>query len=246
MTRRRIVIGLVVVAAVALVISTFPSGGRVGNSQPSGPAQPIAQPPHEVPLTAANRRAINRTLDQFVPLAVRRQDPSKAFALTTSTLRGTSTPADWATGTMPVLAYPAAGHHWHGWKLDFAYPRQVELELELHPKNNSDLGLIAFSVGLKKQHGRWLVDTFTPAATFQPAGSKANIQAEPDFSPRAKASAHSGSPLSQRWQLLPILLFGAPLIAAAALGAVALVRWRVRRPAPVESLDDYYQRMHGG
>ena len=246
MTRRRLVIGAAVLAVAVLVITSLPSGDGLGHSQPSGP--PVAAPkqPTEVKLTAADRRGINRTLDEFVPLAVRREDPQKAFALTTTTLHGTARPADWKDGTMPVLAYPAAGKHWHGWKLDFAYPRQVELELELHPPDHSKLGLIAFSVGMKKQHGRWLVDTFTPAATFQPAGAKANIQAEPDFSPKAKASAHSGSPLSQRWQLLPVLVFGAPLIAAVVLGVVLLVRSRLRRPAPVESLDDYYQRLGGG
>jgi hypothetical protein len=245
MTRRRILIAAAVVGVVAVVVTSLPSGDGLGHSQPTGPPQAVPKQPTEVPLTAANRRGINRTLDEFVPLAVRREDPQKAFALTTTTLHGTAKPADWKGGTMPVLAYPAVGKHFHGWRLDFAYPRQVELELELHPPDHSKLGLIAFSVGLKKQHGRWLVDTFTPAATFQPAGTKANIQAEPDFSPKAKASPHSGSPLSQRWQLLPILLFGAPLFAAAALGVVALVRWRMRRPAPAESLDDYYQRLGG-
>ena len=245
MTRRRLAVAAAVVAVAVLVIKSLPSGDGLGHSQPRGPAQPIAQPPHEVPLTAAARRGINRTLDAFVPLAVRRQDPRQAFALTTTSFHGTARPGDWADGSMPVLAYPAAGHSWHAWKLDFAYPRQVELELELHPRDHTKVGLVAFAVGLKKHGHRWLIDTFTPVASFQATGDPANIQAEPDFSPKAKGSPAFSSRLSGTWILLPAALFGGPLVAALVIAVVMLVRSRRRRPAAAEPLDDYYQRMGG-
>jgi hypothetical protein len=148
--------------------------------------------------------------------------------------------ASWSTGSLPVMPYPVVGHHFHGWRLDFSTGSSVGLELELQPSEPSKVGLVAFSVVLQRQHGRWLVDAFAPVATFQPTGSRADIRAAPDYSPAARGSANGDQRLGQNWILLPVAVIGAPFAALLAFAPIAIWRARRRRPAPVEQLDEYY------
>ena len=196
--------------------------------------------PDDVPLSAAARRGINRTLDAFIPEAVGRDDPARAFALTTVSFRGDTTRASWSSGSLPVMPYPVAGRHFHGWRLDFSTGRAVGLELELRAADPSKVGLVAFSIVLQQQRGRWLVDAFAPVATFEPTGSRADIHGAPDYGPAARGSANGDQRLGRNWILLPLAVLGAPFVALIVCAPIAVWRSRRRRPAPVEQLDEYY------
>ena len=87
------------------------------------------------------------------------------------------------------------------------------VDLELHPVDHSKLGLVAFSIVLKQEHGRWLVVAVAPVASLQPTGSQANIQAAPDFGPAARGSAGDRSRIGQNWILLPVAVVAMPLLA---------------------------------
>ena len=231
-----------VIVAIAVLASTVRNNGT-GRQQPHGPVVPAAPIATEVPLTAAARRGINRTLDAFIPAAVRRDDPARGYALTTASFHGDGTRAGWASGTVPVMPYPVAGRRWHGWRLTFSNPGLVGLDLELQPTDPSKVGLVAFSVVMRRVHGRWLIDAFAPVAGFQPTGSGANIQAEPDFSPAAKGSGIIDRHLGPLWILLPLGVIAAPLVALLVMAPVAVVRSRRRRPTASEPLDEYYAAM---
>ncbi|MDX6546471.1 MAG: hypothetical protein QOG33_21 [Gaiellales bacterium] len=233
--------GAVIVTVV--VLASTASNNGTGRHQPHGPVIPASTGVRDVPLTAAARRGINRTLDAFIPAAVLRDDPERGYSLTTASFHGGATRAGWASGAVPVMPYPAAGHHWHGWRMTFSNPGLVGLDLELRPTDPSKVGLVAFSVVMKRVHGRWLIDAFAPVAGFQPTGSGANIQAEPDFSPAAKGSGAGDRHLGSNWILLPLGVIAAPLLALIVLALVALVRSRRRRPAATEPLDEYYSAM---
>jgi hypothetical protein len=245
MTRRRLVRLVVMVAVLAVPIGALAalisSSGRAGTEAPASRPVVTIDTPDDVPLSAAARRGINRTLDAFVPDAVRRDDPARAFALTTDSFRGDTTRASWSTGSLPVMPYPAAGRHFHGWRLDFSTGNSVGLELELQPSDPSKVGVVAFSIVLQRQHGRWLVDAYAPVATFQPTGSRADIRAAPDYSPAARGAASGDHRLGQYWILLPVAVIGAPFVALIVVAPIAIVRSRRRRPAPVEQLDEYYR-----
>jgi hypothetical protein len=244
-TRRRLLRLVVVVAVVAApigaLVALISSNGGASTEAPAGPPVVTIDTPDDVPLSAATRRGINRTLDVFVPDAVRRDDPARAFALTTDSFRGDTTRASWSKGSLPVMPYPAVGRHFHGWRLDFSNGNSVGLELELQPSDPSKVGLVAFSIVLQRQHGRWLIDAFAPVATFQPSGSGADIRAAPDYSPAARGSANGEQTLSKNWILLPVAVLGAPFVALIVFAPIALVRSRRRRPAPGEQLDEYYR-----
>src|SRR5436853_5286807 len=87
----------------------------------------FAAPAHAAParLTAADRAAIDRTLDVFVPAAIARRHPERAFAVVTPKLRQATTRAQWARGNLPVSPYPAVGKRFHGWTIDLASPGYV-------------------------------------------------------------------------------------------------------------------------
>ena len=62
---------------------------------------------------------------------------------------------------------------------------------------------------MRKLHGRWLVDSAVPAATFAAAGSESKILAQPDFRPQGGQAFSKTGRISQKWILIiPGILFG--------------------------------------
>ena len=70
-------------------------------------------------LSAADRAAINATLDVLVNHAVKRKDVGKSYDVVTPALRGGMTRAQWSRGSIPVYPYPAAGRRFHEWTVQY-------------------------------------------------------------------------------------------------------------------------------
>jgi hypothetical protein len=126
----------------------------------------ILAAPAQAKLTRADRAQINRTLDTFVATAVRRHDVAKSYDLVTPQERGGMSRRAWAKGDIPVYPYPARGTSWHDWYLDYALKNEIAFELVLQPERGHKADPISFSASMKRIHGRWLVDSFYPAAIF--------------------------------------------------------------------------------
>src|SRR5436190_7121100 len=122
--------------------------------------------PAQAALAPVDRRAINRVVDEFVATAVRGHDVAKSYDLVTPQERGDMTRAEWAKGDIPVYPYPARGTSWHDWILDYALKNEVAFELVLQPQRGHKLDPISFSASVERINGRWLVDSFYPAAMF--------------------------------------------------------------------------------
>ena len=137
----------------------------------------------EPKLSPADRAAINATLDVFVNHAVKRKGVGAAYGVVTPTMRDGMTHKQWENGDIPVYPYPAAGRQFHKWTLFRRTSQEVGIELILAPPTRLErkLGQIAFTVYLKPGHGRWLVDSFIPAATFAPVGKAPVVQGPGDF-----------------------------------------------------------------
>ena len=88
----------------------------------------LAAPAHatRARLSAADRAAINQALDVFVPAAIARRHPERAFSVVTPHLRQNTKRAEWARGNLPVTPYPAVGKRFHAcmwwseWRCRFA------------------------------------------------------------------------------------------------------------------------------
>src|SRR3954454_2435206 len=185
-TRRRLlwVGGLVVVVAVAAAaVVALPKGHQA--KEVFRPSAWVPSTPKDAPMTPARRQAVDRILDTFVPAAVERKDPLRALPLVTPAFRSGTSPQEWSRGQLPVFPYETRNRSFHTWTVNYSYPRELSVEILLHPAPKEALGSIAYTAVLKETKGRWLVDSFVPAATFAAEKKTPKILASPDFTPFA-------------------------------------------------------------
>jgi len=135
----------------------------------------------EIRLTPEMRRGITRTLEQFVPAAVGRKDPALAWSLAGPGLRAGTTRADWLKGDMPVNPYDYRSEPFDGWRLVYAYPRKVAVDLLLHARPGSGAGDIAFAIDLVRRGNRWLVDSWYTTAMWTPPGERPFVTGPTDY-----------------------------------------------------------------
>jgi hypothetical protein len=189
-------------------------------------------------LSPADRAQVNHTLDVFVNHAVKRHHPEAAYDLITPALKGGMTRRQWAHGDIGVYPYPAAGHRFHQWTIQYRTKDELSVELILAPtaRYRAKLGQILFNVYLHPSHGRWLVDSFMPGATFAPIGKPGVVQAARDFTANPSAQSYNrggdkGKPLgaarvSAKWAAAPFAVILLVLLALAMRGVIENVRYR--------------------
>jgi len=189
-------------------------------------------------LSAEDRAQVNRTLDVFVNHAVKRHNPGAAYDVVTPALKGGMTRARWAKGDIGVYPYPAAGQRFHKWTIQYRTKDELSVELILAPtaRYRAKLGQILFNVYLHPSHGRWLVDSFMPGATFAPIGKPGVIEAARDFAGNPSAQSYNrggekGKPLgaarvSAKWAVVPFAVILLALLALAARGVIENLRYR--------------------
>jgi hypothetical protein len=240
MARWAAAIGIVVVIALAVMLVPSTNGSR---SKFHGKPQPIPKPPRLVAMTAARHHQIDGLLDAFVPSAVARRGVASSYALATPALRAGESRGQWATGSIPIMPYPARGVRFHGWTLNYAYAHEVNVSLLLQPRSGLHLGAVSFFVDIRRIDGRWRVNSFAPAAAFAAPGERAGITSERDLEPGG-GSPGDRAPLSKLWLLVPVGIFGLPLAwLVFVVVRSAIAGWRGRTPA--SAYDDYFMAMRG-
>jgi hypothetical protein len=230
-TRRRLgVVGGVIAIALGIWAFTLvePAPKRV-SAEPTEPGAPkVVGRDRQVPLRPADRTAIDRTLDAFVPAAVERKDPAVGYRLATPSMRRSATREEWARGDIPVYPYPASERR--DWTLNFSFPGHVSLDLFVQPRRGADVGPIAFTVELRRFEGRrWLVDSFFPTAIFPKPEDGGQPLAQPDLSPaNVQGTSQTGKQrVSSAFFLIPFVLLGLAL--AIPLGMFLWGRFREAR-----------------
>jgi len=188
-------------------------------------------------VSASERAQINRTLDIFVNHAVKRHDTGAAYEVVTPTLKGGMTRGQWSRGDIGVYPYPAKGTRFHEWTVQYRTKDEVSVELILAPteRYQEKLGQILFNVYLQPSHGRWLVDSFMPGATFAPIGKPGVVQAARDFTANPSAQTYNrggksapigAARVSAKWAVVPFAVILLLLLALAARGIVENLRFR--------------------
>lgn len=182
-------------------------------------------------LSAADRKAISATINTFVNHAVKRQNVGASYDVVAPELRAGMTRKQWAKGSIPAYPYPARGTE-HAWTILYVTRDEVAVDLILRPRPGIDTRGILFNVYLRPVHGKWLVDSFMPAATLQTElnGNAARVTSVRDFMPGEQSGGPHGKPLITSdvafvpFAVLILLLLG--LAGALAWGAL---RYRPRR-----------------
>ena len=181
-------------------------------------------------LKPAERRAIDATLDRFVTSAVLRHDLAASYDLVTPAMRNGISRSAWAHGQTSVMAYPARGARFHGWTVDLAQPGYVIADLILQPRRGAHVGPMIFTLELRRVHGRWLVGSFVPSASFAGSGRTGSMKAFGDYGPLAVKNPKPRH-VNRLYLIGPALLV--LLIVALPVGIV-LRSWRRNRRAERE------------
>ena len=182
-------------------------------------------------LTAADRKAISASIDTFVNHAVKRQDVGASYDVVAPELRGGMTRKEWAKGDIPAYPFPARGTS-HGWTILYVTRDEVAVDLILRPKPGVRIRGILFNVYLRPVHGKWLVDSFMPAATINTElfGGAARVTSVRDFSPGEQSGGPHGKPLvSSDVAIIPVAVLALLLLGLAGLFAKGALGYRPRR-----------------
>jgi hypothetical protein len=164
-TQRRLlwIGGAVLVAGVAAFVSTVVWTGPHKQAVPlsNRPAQ-IAKKEKTVPLEPG-AKVVG---EEFIRTAVARHDLEAAWKITAPALRGSFTLAQWKSGAIPVVPYPADTSKPSPVKVEYSYRNKALLMVLLTPKAGVKtkpqlflIGLRAFGQG-KSRH--WLVEYWMP------------------------------------------------------------------------------------
>jgi hypothetical protein len=182
-------------------------------------------------LSAADRKAISASIDTFVNHAVKRHEVAAAFDVTAPELRAGMTRKAWAKGDIPAYPYPARGTS-HGWTVLYVTRDEVAANLILRPKRGVRMTGILFNIYLRPVHGKWLVDSFMPAATINTElfGGVAKVRSVRDFSPGAQSGGPHGKPLiSSDVAIIPFAVLALLLLGLGGLFAKGALSYRPRR-----------------
>ena len=222
--RRLLWVGaLVLVAGVAAAaVVALPKGHE--SKEVFRPGAWVPSAPKEVKFTAERRQTVDRVLDTFVPAAVERKDPMRALPLVTAAYRSGISNEEWRRGNLPVFPYHSSNADFHHWTLNYSYPREVSVEILLHPSAQETLGALAFTAVLKETKGHWLIDSFVPSASFAPQKKTPKILASPDFTPFADGRGQNR--LSSQWLLLPAAVLALIVLVPLGIGLAKLRRSR--------------------
>ncbi|WP_411277162.1 hypothetical protein [Gaiella sp.] len=166
---------LVLIAGVAAVGTVWLGGDDSPSASPptsSEPGQTVDEfgelPPETKPSADDVPAAARKSAAIFIEGAVARRNLAKAWTVTHPDLKRDCdcTLAEWKTGNIPVLFFPALGAGATGFGVNEISPGRIVLEVLLYPKKGAGLNPTAFYLGLKSvgvgDNEKWLVDYFAP------------------------------------------------------------------------------------
>lgn len=222
--RRRRLLWLAVIvllgSVTALLAIRYPNTGTREPGVISNRPASVGLRRASVPFTGARRDAARHVARVFLAYAVLRKDPARAWGIAAPSLREGMTRADWQTGNIPVVPYPAQALLVAKWRLWYSYADRVGFEVGLFPKPRAierattfTLELTAFGRGSRRH---WLVSSWAPAPVLTPP---------PDSEPSSLVAAVPvrASPLDSYWLIVPLGLLVLVLLVPVGIG---MREWR--------------------
>jgi hypothetical protein len=166
---RRSIIGAVVLTVALLIVFVRNTGHSTATPvNENGHAQ-VYHAPKTVEATAPQKAAAISTLSRFVRSAVIRRDLAASWPLATEHLKSGTTRAEWLSGNLAVVPYPANGFRTVGFTLKYQYKGILGYDALLLP-NTTKAGQLAgqqvYACELHDVRGNWLVDECYPRKTL--------------------------------------------------------------------------------
>jgi len=227
--RRRRAAQLAVVLALAVTFTIlgvfFPNTSPTRHSAPftKEPVQTVAPIPESVKFSPEDRREVSAVAGHFIATAVFRRHLDDSYDLVVPDFHQGLTRAQWHTGSIPVMPYPAKDVALMRWSLDYSYRDRVGMRVAFLPKQTAKVGGIVYAIELKKvgplQHHRWLVSYW--------ASSGGSILSNAQRAAAAGPTQTLKPRLGTGWIFVPI---GGLLALIALVPTVLALRgWRARR-----------------
>jgi hypothetical protein len=218
-----VVLALAVTFTILGVFYSNTSPTRHGAPFTNEPVQTVAPLPTSVKFTPQDRKEVSAVAGHFIATAVFRHHLDDSYDLVMPEFHQGLTRAQWHTGSIPVMPYPAKDVALMRWSLDYSYRNRVGMRVAFLPKQTAKVGGIVYAIELKKigpqQHHRWLVSYWS--------ASGGSI-----LSNRQRAAA-AGTPrplkpkLGAGWILLPVV--GILTLILLVPTILALRGWRARK-----------------
>ncbi|MBA3843656.1 MAG: hypothetical protein H0X39_13775 [Actinobacteria bacterium] len=198
---------------------------KIGNTGKSNDTPLVDKPawvyhePARLRLTPADRKELFARASLFIKTAVARKRLDAAWLMLGPEMRAGQTRKSWDTGTNNVIPFPAVGIA--NWDVLYAYRNDVAIDLAVVGARSSDWAGKTFTIELKrygKHPHNWLVASWVPKGIGGSRQVKSLAQLPPPPPPKA--------PLSARWLLAPLSIFGLLLLSLIAFGLRSTIRAR--------------------
>ena len=200
---------MIVAAGCAIAIGfLYPNTGRKEAGFSPGKPQVTHDEPPASPLSKSDLAAAEATLDHFVTTAVLRRHLDESYDLVTAQLHGGMTRAEWRSGDIPVIPFPARDFAFAKSKLKYSYPNFARYDVLIWAKPHATTSSTTFSLEMrtagtgKSRH--WLVDY------FEPVGGGISMPARPPRNPlslRTPQPSATDAPLGIAWVFVPLSIF---------------------------------------
>lgn len=163
--QKRLFVAALAVFAVGAVAFTFTFLRNTASNSETA----ISDEPAQV-LKAQKKAPVSddakATAKRWILGAVTRRDLAGTFDLTHPDIRGSMSRAQWASGNIPVIPYPADTVFDDRWRVDYSYEDEALLEVGLVPGEGESQRALTFYIGLKKvgtgADAHWVVNYWSP------------------------------------------------------------------------------------
>jgi hypothetical protein len=161
--------GFVVVGVAALIVFVPNTGHSFATPiDENAPAQ-VFHAPKTVKATEEQKAAAVSALSRFVRSAVIRRDLASSWPLATAHMKNGTSHADWLSGNLPVVPYPASSFRTVGFTLKYQYKGILGYDALVLPKPTKAAQLAGqqvYACELHEVRGAWLVDQCYPRKTL--------------------------------------------------------------------------------
>jgi hypothetical protein len=215
--------GAVLMAGVLTLLGVYFSntGHEVPSVYKPGPVARVPPNPKADPFTPSERRQVRAVAARFVASAVLRKNTGDSWEIATAQLRQGLSHTQWASGSIPVVPYPADAIAEVRWRLNYSYARTVGMKVAFFPKPGAQVNRQVFDIELQNAGSaakpRWLVSDWVPSGGVQLS------TAAPGGAPATVGTSHDS--IRPIWLLAPVgLIVGSMLTLLLWLGLRGWIR----------------------
>lgn len=203
-----------VAGGIALVFVLLPQPKQPSLGATGKPGSAVVAQPVSTRVQPADRRAIDKVLDRFIPDGIGRRSMATAWRLAGPEMKATTTLGQWRHDVSPLQYFPVAGTTFHDWTTLDAGRNYVDLSVSVRSRRGSHRGSWTLTGEMIRHGSHWLVNSLYPSATYTDFGSPAG----PDVQAEGSDAAVPGRPrLGRGWLIgsvyaIAIVLASVPLV----------------------------------